>query len=272
MSPSRRRENAADAELNPTRGGTANAVSGERLSRLFDVLELLVTHQQGMSVTEISKRLSLPISSAHNLLQRLVAADVVVASEGPRYSVGTRLVRLGIRTVDGLEIGAVARRHLQDLARSVGDDVYLAVRLGNRVVYVERVPGTRPVTVDIRLGQALFLHATSVGKLFAAAYPQLEKRMMAGERPQLTSHTITDSDELRADLDKIRAQGYAVSLEESIVGIVGLATPIMNASDELTAALHISALRAHMDDARMESAIAAAQTTSTAIERDLGRR
>lgn len=249
----------------------AGGLNGDRLSRLFDVLELLVTHQQGMSVTEISKRLKLPISSAHNLLQRLVAADVVVASAGPRYSVGTRLVRLAIRTVDGLEIGAVARRHLQDLARGVGDDVYLAVRLGNRVVYVERVPGTRSVTVDIRLGQALFLHATSVGKLFAAHHPQLEKRMMTAARPQLTPHTITDPDALRAELTKIRAEHHSVSLEESIVGVVGLATPIMNANDELTAAVHISALRAHMDDDRMASAVAAAQSASQAIERDLGR-
>lgn len=222
-------------------------------------------------MTEISKRLGLPISSAHNLLQRLVAADIVVASEGPRYSVGTRLVRLGIRTVDGLEIGAVARKHLQELARTVGDDVYLAVRLGNRVVYVERVPGTRSVTVDIRLGQALFLHATAVGKLFAAHYPQLEKRMLAVERPQLTPHTLTESNDLRVELAKIRTEHHSVSLEESIVGVVGLATPVMNANDQLVAALHISALRAHMDDDRMFSAVGAAQSASRAIERDLGR-
>ncbi len=268
MSPARTRKATAEADAGP---GTSNGANGDRLSRLFDVLELLVTHQQGMSVTEISKRLGLPISSAHNLLQRLVAADVVVVSDGPRYSVGTRLVRLGIRTVDGLEIGTVARRHLQELARSVGDDVYLAVRLGNRVVYIERIQGTRSVTVDIRLGQALFLHATAVGKLFAAHYPQLEKRMLTGALPQLTPATITDPDALRAELAAIRGDQYALSLEESIVGVVGLATPVMNANDEMTAALHISALRAHMDDARMESALEAARTTSKAIERDLGR-
>lgn len=224
-----------------------------------------------MSVTEISKRLEMPVSSAHNLLQRLVAADVVVVGDGPRYSVGTRLVRLAIRTVDGLEIGGVARRHLQELARTVGDDVYLAVRLGNRVVYVERVPGTRSVTVDIRLGQALFLHATAVGKLFAAHHPQLERRMLAGERPQLTPHTLTAADDLRAELARVRTQGHSLSVEESILGVVGLATPVLNSNDELTAAVHVSALRAHMDDERILTAVAAAQATSRAIERDLGR-
>lgn len=53
-----------------------SAMSGDRVSRMFDVLELLVGHRDGMTVTEISKRLDLPISSTHNMLQRLVAADL----------------------------------------------------------------------------------------------------------------------------------------------------------------------------------------------------
>ena len=248
-----------------------NGVNAERLSRLFDVLELLVGHPAGMSVTEISKRLELPISSAHNLLQRLVAAEVIVASEGPRYSVGTRLVRLAIRTVDGLEISVIARKYLHDLARDIGDDVYLAVRLGKRVVYVVRVPGTRPVTVDIRLGQSLFLHATSVGKLFAAYNEQLCRSMLAGPLPKLTEHTLTEIGELQGELERVRQEGFAVSREEAIVGIVGVALPVLDAKGELAAAVHVSALRAQMDDERLVGVIDATRASARAIEKELGR-
>lgn len=244
---------------------------GDRVARLFDVLELLVTHQAGMSVTEISKRLNVPISSAHNLLQRLVAADVVVASEGPRYSVGTRLVRLAIRTVDGLEVSAVARRHLRELARTVNADVYLAVRLGMRVVYVERFASSRSVAVDIRLGQELFLHATAVGKLFSAYQPQLEKKLLSGPRPALTEHTLTSTDDLVAELESIRRNRWAQSCEEAILGVVGLAVPVHDSKDELVAAIHVSALRAQMDDQQLDAAVAHAQETARAVERELGR-
>jgi DNA-binding IclR family transcriptional regulator len=249
----------------------ANSLSGDRLSRLFDVLELLVAHPSGMSVTEVSKQLGLPISSAHNLLQRLVAAEAVVASEGPRYSVGSRLVRLSIRTVNSLEIRTLSRRHLERLVGEIGDDVYLAVRLGVRVLYVERLPGTRPITIDIRLGQALLLHATSVGKLFAAHYPQLTRRMLSRRRATLTDRTLTDVDRLMAELETIRKQGYAINHEEAIRGVVGLAVPIMDASDELVAAVHISALREQMDDERICTVLDAMQVTARAIGKELGR-
>jgi DNA-binding IclR family transcriptional regulator len=118
----------------------------DRYSRTFDVLELLVSRPDGMTVTEISKRLELPISSSHNLLQRMVTAEVATVTEGLRYSVGPRAVRLGIRIVDGVEVRALSRRHLQELARQTGEDIYLAVPLGRRVAYVDRFMGSRPVS------------------------------------------------------------------------------------------------------------------------------
>ena len=71
------------------------AGGNDRFSRVFDVLELLVGHPGGMTLTAISTRLGLPASSTHNLLQRMVASEVVVVTEGLRYSIGARTVRLG---------------------------------------------------------------------------------------------------------------------------------------------------------------------------------
>ena len=246
-------------------------ITGDRVSRMFDVLELLVGHREGMTVTEISKRLDLPISSAHNMLQRLVASDLVVASEGLRYSVGGRLVRLGIKVVDGLEIRSVAFRPLRDLARTIDDDVYLAVRLGRRVVYVDRMQGTRSISVDIRLGQDLYLHATAVGKLFSAYDESCRRRALSSPLPQLTPRTITDADRLERELDDIRAAGYAVSLEEAVVGIGGIAVPILGSDDAIAGAIHVSSLVGRLTEDRIAQVLVAARETASVIERALGR-
>lgn len=247
------------------------AASTDRYSRTFDVLDLLVGRSDGMTVTEISKRLGLPISSSHNLLQRMAAVEVVNVTDDLRYSIGPRAVRLGIRIVDSLEVRETARRHLQELARSTGEDIYLAVRLGRRVAYVDRVAGSRPVTVDIRLGQSLFLHATSVGKLFSAFDEMLRRRLFAEPRPALTEHTLTEPAALEAELARIRERGCAVSREEAITGVVGLAVPIHDAYGDLAAAIHISALRARITPDVERGLLEAASATAAAVERELGR-
>jgi DNA-binding IclR family transcriptional regulator len=242
--------------------------SSDRYSRTFDVLELLAGRPGGMTVTEISKRLELPVSSSHNLLQRMVTTEVVSVTEDLRYSLGPRAVRLGIRIVDGVEVRAVARRRLTDLARETGDDVYLAVPFSRHVAYVDRFPGTRPVSVDIRLGQSLFLHATSVGKLFAAYDQQLRRRLFAQARPRLTEHTLTEPAELEIELEQIRRQGYAMSREEAIPGVIGLAVPLR--TDTVIAAIHISALSTQMTQEEESRLLNAAQVAAHQIERNLG--
>lgn len=243
----------------------------DRYARTFDVLELLVGHAGGMTVTEIAKRLELPVSSSHNLLQRMVASEVVSVTEDLRYALGPRAVRLGLRIADELEVRSVARRHLQDLALATGEDVYLAVRLGENVTYVDRVPGSRPVSVEIRLGRELYLHATAVGKLYAALDPSLRPRLEHNDPPALTAHTITDPDTLDAELERIRHTGFAVSREEAVDGIVGLAVPVRDATGRLAAAVHISRLAAGLTDAVETSLIDAARSAASAVERDLGR-
>lgn len=251
---------------------TSGAEAGaERFSRAFDVLELLVGHSGGMTLTEIVKRLGLPTSSAHNLLQRMAAINLVVVTDDLRYSIGSRAVRLGIRIVDGVEVRALARRPMQELARETGDDIYLAIRMGNRVVYVDKVAGTRPITIDIRLGQHLYLHATAVGKLFAANNRLLYRRLMAEDRPRLTSHTLTTAEELDAEFEQIRADDYSVSREEAITGIVGMAYPIRDAYGELVAAIHVSAPTVEIDGKRERALLSAGRAAARAIERELGR-
>ena len=246
-------------------------MSGHRVTRMFDVLELLVGPRQGMTVTEISKRLDLPISSTHNMLQRLVAADLVVMSDGPRYSIGGRLVRLGIKVVDGLEIRAVARRPLQELARTIEDDIYLAVRLGRRVVYVDRMQGSKAISVNIHLGQDLYLHATSVGKLYASYDPACWRRMLSSPLPKLTPHTLTTEGELEVACREVVREGYALSVEEAVLGIAGVAVPIFDADHQLAAAIHVSSLAADLTPGRTQQIVEAARRTATAVEKALGR-
>ena len=255
----------------PENSDVASRDGVERLSRVFDVLELLGGHFEGLTLTEISKELKLPTSSVHNLLQRLVAIEALTVTPDLLYLVGYRAVRLGLRFTDGLEVRNIAGRYLTGLSAETGEDVYLAVGLGRKVSYIDRSQGTSPVTVSMRLGQPLYLHSTAVGKLYSAYVESFRAELLCQTWPRLTVHTLVDRDVLERECAKIRLQEYAISREESHLGIVGVAVPVCDASGSLVAALHSPLLQNNLNEDRLAFILAASQAAAANIERDLGR-
>ncbi len=173
-------------------------MNADRYLRSFHVLGLLVGKEEGLRLTQIKEALQLPVSSVHNMLQTMVAAEVLNITADLRYTIGPRMVGMSINTVQSLDIRSAARRPLQALAMAIGDDAYLGIKLGQRVVYADRATGNQRVSLDIRLGEALHLHSTATGKLFAANDPQLAGRALAGALPRQTANTITEPERLRS--------------------------------------------------------------------------
>ena len=243
----------------------------DRYLRTFDVLHLLVTHREGLRLTEIKDALALPVSSVHNMLQTMVTAEVAMVSDDLRYSVGPRAVALSLRMLQSLDIRTVARRHLQDLVKEIGDDVYLAIRVGNRVFYADRCLGNQRISLDIRLGEPLYFHSTATGKLFAAFDARLAATALAARLPKVTPATITDPVELEREFKRIREAGFSKSAEESVEGITGYAIPIRDGSGEVAAAIHTSVLSQRATKAHERRMLASARVCANQVERHLGK-
>lgn len=245
-------------------------MNADRYLRSFHVLGLLVGKQEGLRLTEIKDTLRLPVSSVHNMLQTMVAAEVLNVTPDLRYTIGPRMVGISLNTVQSLDIRSVARRHLQALAKEIGDDTYLAIRLGQRVLYADRCAGTQRISLDIRLGETLHLHSTATGKLFAAYDPQLAARALAGPLPAQTARTITAPELLRAEFERIFKRGYATSQEEAVEGVVGYAVPVLQPDGKLAAAVHVSVIAGRAVKSHERKLVGAAVECAAQIERALG--
>ena len=245
-------------------------MSPDRYLRTFDVLNLLVQHKGGLRLTEIKEALNLPVSSVHNMLQTMVGAEVATVTGDLRYSVGPRAVALALRTLQSLDIRTVARCHLQDLVKAIGDDVYLALHVGKRVIYADRCLGTQRISLDIRLGEPLFLHSTATGKLFAAFDATLGAHALSGKLPKVTPATIVDPQDLEREFKRIRTAGYAKSAEESVEGIVGYAIPILDTTGNLAAAIHVSVLSKRATKVHERKLLGAARGCAALVEKQLG--
>ena len=245
-------------------------MNADRYLRSFHVLGLLVGNEDGLRLTEIKDALQLPVSSVHNMLQTMVAAEVLNVSADLRYTIGPRMVGTSLTTVQSLDIRSVARRPLQELAKAIGDDTYLGIRLGQRVFYADRCTGTRHVSLDIRLGEPLFLHSTATGKLFAAHDLQLAARALAGPLPRQTAHTLIEPELLRAEYERIVKRGHAISQEEAVDGVVGYAMPVLQPDGRLAAAVHVSVIAGRAVKTHERKLICAAFECAAQIERALG--
>ena len=245
-------------------------MSPGRFLRTFDIVGLLARHQDGLRLTEIKDALKLPVSSLHNILHTMVAAEVLIVSEDLRYFVGPRRVAVALATVSSLDVRTLARKHLQELAKDIGDDVYLGMSIGRRVFYVDRCAGTQRISLDIRLGDPLHLHGTATGKLFAAFDPQLASRALSETLRKLTPNTITDPRELELEYKRIKGRGYAKSEEEAVEGVVGYAIPIQQPSGALAAAIHVSVIGHRATKSHERKLLRAARDCAGVVERSLG--
>lgn len=251
----------------------------DRYLRSFRILDLLTRQAGGLRLSDIRSATGLPASSVHNVLQTMVAAEVLTVGEDLRYGIGPRMVGLAQATVNSLDLRTLARPLLTALAREIGHDVYLAMRLGRRVFYVDRCQGEHRLSLDVQIGVPLYLHSTATGKLFSAFDRALQAQVLQGPLPRLTERTLVDAQALAADLQAIRRRGWSVSLEETVDGIVGYAVPVWSSARTpepssapartMAAALHVSVIGTAAERTQEARVVAAARACAGRIAQRL---
>jgi len=244
-------------------------MQADRLGRAFDVIKLLASAHDRLTASQVSRSLSLPLSSTHDLLRSLTELKMIDNDEG-HYALGTGSVALSASVMDGLSVRTWARRHLIRLADTTGEAVYLALPSGRRLIYVDRVIGASRVSIHIRLGEPLFLHSTSAGKLFAALDPRFRRQLFEHSRPALTSTTLTTDEELTAELEHIARDRVSITRGESFPGILGLAVPVWTAEGALAAAIHVSTAEAAVGEERLGELVSTMHATADQVMADVG--
>jgi IclR family transcriptional regulator, acetate operon repressor len=187
-----------------------------------------------LGVSELAGELGMHKSTVSRLLGTLERRGLV-RREGERFAPGPELARLGALAVRGLTLAGAARPPLERLAEETAETVNLAVRDGDRALNVLQVDATHFVGVTDWTGRAAPLHATANGKVLLAFGDGL-----LGRLTRLTPKTIVDRGQVRAELERTRAAGFAVAVEELELGLHAVAAPIFDATGSCVAAVSVS--------------------------------
>jgi IclR family transcriptional regulator, acetate operon repressor len=225
------------------RGGRAS-LAGNATDKALNLLEAAAAPGYPHRLGDIAAAAGVPKASAHRILQNLVGSSFLAADGTGSYSPGPRLRALAARVAQGCEEDQVMRAELEVLSRRIKNTVHMGVRTGDVATCLVKVTGPNPVQASSRVGAQLSLHATAIGKCVLSGLSDDELTALVARTglPPRTEKTITDLATLRAELARVREQGYAVDEEENETGVRCLATPVRDAKGAVIGGIDVSVI------------------------------
>jgi IclR family KDG regulon transcriptional repressor len=204
----------------------------------LDILDVLAVVAE-LNLSELARRIGVAKSTAHRTCSVLVERGLVDRTDSGGYRLGLRFVEYGHLAAARSVVRDGGLAQLVELRNILGETVQIGVPAGPDVVYVERVEGVRAVRYANENSRRSPLHRSSAGKVLAAFNPELLEARLAAGLPASTGYTIVVPDVLCAELDRVRARGYARSVEETEVGMSSLAVPVRGAGGAVVAAISL---------------------------------
>ncbi|MGH2529518.1 MAG: IclR family transcriptional regulator [Actinomycetota bacterium] len=255
-------------------GGPNGGPSLQVLERTFSVLDLFTREHPEWSTTEIARTCELPTPTAYRILAALRRRGFLTQDPGSkRFRLGIAALDLGERARAIVDVRLPALPVLRRLCHETGETALLTVLSdGNdRSVCLERVESSQPLRLSVEPGRQIPLHAGASQKVLLAYLPPEEiNRLLSGPLERLCRATITDPNELRAELAQIRRRGWASSFEETNLGVWGLAVPILNNHGWVIAGVGLAGPSARLPRARVAEYLPRLRAGATEIAKALG--
>ncbi len=212
-----------------------------RASAIIDVIA--AGGEEGVGLSEISRATTLNKTTAFNLLASLVTLRFLDQDEHSRwYRLGLRNLELGRIVQQRLHISHLARPILADLCKKTNETVNLGLPDLLDLFVVDSYQGSRLLHATAYGGWRSMYHCTALGKAFMAQWDAPMRHTVYRLRglPRQTPRTITNIDNLEAQLAQFLELGYAVDVGENEVGVNGIATWIVNGLGEVAAAISVA--------------------------------
>lgn len=236
--------------------------------RVLSILGVFDTENLALSLSEISRRTGLTLSTTHRLVNELRCWGALSRHSDGKYSIGLRILELGTLAPQGGQLREIALPFLHDLQHATHANIHLGVPDGHDVIYVESLRARDTVPVPSRLGGRWPMHATGTGLvLLAYSSQEFQEEVLASKLRRYTANTLTEPDALRHFLAEVRKSGVAIVEGQLTHDVMAVAVPIRGPRDRVVAAVGITVPSGSTSPHSLVPALAA---TSRRISRALG--
>lgn len=216
--------------------------SVQSLERGLAVIRAFSQRNPRMTLSAVAKETGLTRATVRRFLHTLVSLGYT-ATDGREFWLRPRVLELGYAYLSSISLPELATPHLKQLVDLVNESSSVSVLDGDEIVYVARVPTRRIMTVAISVGTRFPAYATSMGRVLLAGQPaeRVDEILGGAAIERLTPNTLTSVAKLRAEIDRVRKQGWAMVDQELELGLRSIAAPIRDARGRTIAAVNVSA-------------------------------
>lgn len=213
----------------------------EALAKGLAILESFDSSHPDMTLSEVARRVGLTPPAARRSLITLKALGYV-GQDGKRFHLRPKIMALSSAFYFSARIDEVLQPDLRGIVERFGDASSVATLDGHHVIYIAHYSQQRARRAAAVVGARYPAFATSMGRVLVAAMDddRLESWLASLEPTPLTAKTCTDKCELRAELMRVRAEGYATTVDQLDYGITALAVPVRDQEGQTVAALNSS--------------------------------
>jgi len=190
----------------------------------------------------IARTLGLTRSNVHRLLVTLNELGYVEEGIHNTYNLTFRLFELGNTAPFRKMIIDASRPSMLRLAQLTGMTINNAVLYQNEVLYVDKVEANTHLKLDRSIGSSDPVHCTSLGKVLLAFHEETVREAVLAEIELFpsTPNTIIDMKKFRQELEKVRAEGYALDSQELTMDLNCIAIPVFDTKNSVCSALSVS--------------------------------
>lgn len=209
-------------------------------ARGLEVIKSFDTDSSSMTLTELAKKTGLSRASARRFLLTLQKLGYVT-SQDKQFRLTAKILDLGYSYLSSLNLTDVITPFIERVSHELNESCSATVLDGTEVVYIARIPRRGLIPISLQIGARLPAYVTSPGRVLLAALPddQLQEFLNVVDFKQHTSRTIIP-DKLRAELERVRKQGYAIVDQELELGMRAVAVPVYDRRQQLAFAISVS--------------------------------
>lgn len=243
------------------------------LAKGLEVIRAFTRESPSLTLSEIASFAKLPAATARRCLLTLAELGYVMQS-GRSFLLRPKVLELGAAYLESMNIEALTKTYLEDLASQTGDSAAMAVLDGAEIVYVARASTRTLMRLEAHVGSRFPAYPTSMGRVLLAGLDpaRLEKYFEETTFTALTDHTVTDPKRLMKLVDDCRRTGYSAIEDELAYGVVAVAVPVFDQSRRVVASLNCSSHSKKITKAKLaRDRVPKLQDISAQISRELNR-